>query len=250
MHGTVRDTSELKRNRVVPQNLEKFLKCKRNDDNKNTDSQPEKLSFTTSQLPARGNWERQFIRCAAGGNELYCTIRFIDKIARANHGHASCSSSSSDMAHAKKDRRVAIVEQQQLERPVFYYCIVEKGLFCKNCVIFSERSSPGVPYVTKAGIFGNHRSRGNMGHLESERPKTKKSCQKQSYDTIVGKGSHTPFSKIPPFLEIQDVPTFYRPIGKTKVLNDYFDWFVYKFYPKRILILEEYLLKWWNANLT
>ena len=64
---------------------------------------------------------------------------------------------------------------------------------------------------------------------------------------IVGKGSHTPpppFSKIPPFLEIQDVPTFYRPIGKTKVLNDSFNRFVYKFYPQSILILEEYLLKW------
>ena len=58
-----------------------------------------------------------------------------------------------------------------------------------------------------------------------------------------------PFSKIPLFLEIQDVPTFYRPIGKTKVLNDSFNQFVYKFYPQSILILEEYLLKWWNANL-
>ena len=48
---------------------------------------------------------------------------------------------------------------------------------------------------------------------------------------IVGKGDHTPrtflgqppFSKISPFLEIQDVPTFYRLIGKTKVLNDSFN---------------------------
>ena len=56
---------------------------------------------------------------------------------------------------------------------------------------------------------------------------------------IVGKGGHTPpFSsstpppppppplplcKILPFLEIQDVPTFYRPIGKTKVLNEPFN---------------------------
>ena len=38
---------------------------------------------------------------------------------------------------------------------------------------------------------------------------------------IVGKWGHTPpFSKISSFLEIQDVPTFCRPIGKTKVLND------------------------------
>ena len=57
------------------------------------------------------------------------------------------------------------------------------------------------------------------------------------------------FSKIPPFLEIQDVPTFYRPIRKAKVLNESFNQFVYKFYPQSILILEEYLLKRWNANL-
>ena len=67
---------------------------------------------------------------------------------------------------------------------------------------------------------------------------------------IFGKGGHTPSpSKIPPFLEIQDVPTFYRPIRKTKVLNDSFNRFVYKFYPQSILILKEYLLKWY-ANLT
>ena len=49
---------------------------------------------------------------------------------------------------------------------------------------------------------------------------------------IVGKGGHTPpspflgqppFYKIPPFLEIQDVPTFYRLIGKTKAFNDSFN---------------------------
>ena len=66
---------------------------------------------------------------------------------------------------------------------------------------------------------------------------------------IVGKGGQPPFSNIPPpFLEIQDVPTFYRPIRKTKVLNDSFNWFIYNFYPQSILILEEYLQKWWNAN--
>ena len=68
---------------------------------------------------------------------------------------------------------------------------------------------------------------------------------------IGSKGGHTPppFSKISPFLEIQDDPTFYRPIGKTKVLNDSFNRVLYKFYSQSILILEEYLLKWWNANL-
>ena len=74
-------------------------------------------------------------------------------------------------------------------------------------------------------------------------------------EIIVGKGVIPPFSrsapppppsfsKFPPFLEIQDVPTFHRPIGKTKVLNDSFNRFVYNFYPQSILILEEYLLKW------
>ena len=54
---------------------------------------------------------------------------------------------------------------------------------------------------------------------------------------IVGIGGHTPpsFSKI---------PTFYRPIRKTKVVNDSFNLFVYNFYPQSILILEEYLQKW------
>ena len=47
-----------------------------------------------------------------------------------------------------------------------------------------------------------------------------------------------------PFLEIHDFPTFYRPIEKTKVLNDSFNRFVYKFYPQSILTLEKYSLKW------
>ena len=66
--------------------------------------------------------------------------------------------------------------------------------------------------------------------------------------TIVGKGGQPLFSKIPPFLEIQVVPTFYRPIRKTKVLDDSINGFMYNFYPQSILILEEYLQKWWNAN--
>ena len=49
---------------------------------------------------------------------------------------------------------------------------------------------------------------------------------------------------IPPFLEIQDGPTFYRPIGKTKVLKHSFNRFAYNFYSQSILILEEYLQKW------
>ena len=67
----------------------------------------------------------------------------------------------------------------------------------------------------------------------------------------VGKDDHTlpflgqlPFSKILPFLEIQDVPTFYRPIRKTKVLNESSNRLLCKFYPQSILILKEYLLKW------
>ena len=38
-------------------------------------------------------------------------------------------------------------------------------------------------------------------------------------------------------------------LNKTKVLNNSFNWFVYKFYQQSILNLEEYLLKWWNTNL-
>ena len=35
-----------------------------------------------------------------------------------------------------------------------------------------------------------------------------------------------PFSKISAFLEIQDVTTFYKPVGKTKALKDSFNLFV------------------------
>ena len=66
-----------------------------------------------------------------------------------------------------------------------------------------------------------------------------------NFMTIVGKGGHTPlfqinapFSKIPsfPFLEIQDVPTFHRFIGKTEVLNNSCNQFVYNFYPQSIFV--------------
>ena len=67
---------------------------------------------------------------------------------------------------------------------------------------------------------------------------------------IVGKGGHTPTPFLDqPFLEIQDAPTFHRSIGKTKVLNNSCNQFVYHFYPQSILILEESLQEWWNANL-
>ena len=74
--------------------------------------------------------------------------------------------------------------------------------------------------------------------------------------TIVGRGGrgHTPlfyinppFSKIPPFLEILDVPTFQWFIRKTKVLNNSCNWFVYNFYPQSFLVLEECLKKWWKT---
>ena len=68
---------------------------------------------------------------------------------------------------------------------------------------------------------------------------------------IVGKGGHippflsqpSPFSEILPLLETQDVPTFYRPIRKTKVLSS-FNQLLYNFYPRSILIFEKYLLEW------
>ena len=62
---------------------------------------------------------------------------------------------------------------------------------------------------------------------------------------IVRKGDHTtPFLRFPPFLEIQDVPTFHMSIGKAKVLNNFCKQFVHNSYPQRILILEECLQKW------
>ena len=71
----------------------------------------------------------------------------------------------------------------------------------------------------------------------------------QIFLLIVCKGGHGGFSKFLFFLEIQDVSTFYSPIMKTKVLNHSFNWFLHDFDPQSILILEEYLQKWWNANL-
>ena len=56
------------------------------------------------------------------------------------------------------------------------------------------------------------------------------------------------FLRFPPFLEIQDALTFHRSIRKTKVLNNSCNQFVYHFYPQSILVLEECLQKWWNAN--
>ena len=64
---------------------------------------------------------------------------------------------------------------------------------------------------------------------------------------IIGKGGHTPpppFLRFPPFLEIQDVPTFHRSLRKTKVLNNSCNQFVYHLYPQSILVLEECLQKW------
>ena len=52
------------------------------------------------------------------------------------------------------------------------------------------------------------------------------------------------FSKNPSFLEIQDVPTFHRFIGKIKVLNNSCNQFVGNFYTQSILVLEECLQKW------
>ena len=65
---------------------------------------------------------------------------------------------------------------------------------------------------------------------------------------MVGRGGHTSlppsFLRFPPFLEIQDVPTFYRSFGKTKVMNNSCNQFVYHFYPQSILVLEECLQEW------
>ena len=47
-----------------------------------------------------------------------------------------------------------------------------------------------------------------------------------------------PLSKYPSF------PTCHRSIRKTKVLNNSFNWFLYNFYPQRILSFEECLQRW------
>ena len=65
---------------------------------------------------------------------------------------------------------------------------------------------------------------------------------------IVGKEGNTPpFLRLPPpppFQEIQDAPTFHSSLGKTKVLNNSCNEFVYYFYSESILVLEECLQKW------
>ena len=60
-------------------------------------------------------------------------------------------------------------------------------------------------------------------------------------DGIVDKEAHTPFSrptslfpKIPQFLEIQDLPTSYNPIGKKIVLQDSFNRVAYIIYTLRV----------------
>ena len=58
---------------------------------------------------------------------------------------------------------------------------------------------------------------------------------------IVGKGDYTPpppFLRFPTSLEIHHVPTFHRFIGKTKVLDNSCNNFIYNFYPQSILVFD------------
>ena len=50
-------------------------------------------------------------------------------------------------------------------------------------------------------------------------------------------------------VEVQDASTFHRSIRKTKVVINSCNQFEHNFYPQSILILEEYLEKWLNADL-
>lgn len=103
------------------------------------------------------------------------------------HNHYSKpQKSSSNMAHVEKDCRVASIKKQWLEYLGFHYCVVAKGWFCKNCVSFSGVISPGVPYITKTGIFGDHCSRRSTGELESECYKEAIE-NKKSYHTLARK---------------------------------------------------------------
>ena len=103
--------------------------------------------------------------------------------------------------------------------------IDSKYLECQLWCIFLRRPFPASNYLFKV-------NNGNTG------------------TTKLVRGIIAPsFSKISPFLEIQDVPTFYRHTGKTNGLIESSNRLLYKFYPQSILILEEYLLQWGNANL-
>ena len=69
---------------------------------------------------------------------------------------------------------------------------------------------------------------------------------KTPFSNMVGKEViPPPFLRYPPFLEIQDVPTFHMSLGKTKVLNNSCNQSIsYHFYSQCILVLEECLQKW------
>ena len=134
--------SLLKKIKFVSHTLEKFLKRKRDDDN-STDSQPEKTAVTQ---PANSQLEEITEQTNAENDNLLDALpeemsstapsisltQSLEQITEM----LSCSSLSSDMAHVKKDRRVAIVKEQQLVHLEFYYCVVEKGCFCKTYVSF------------------------------------------------------------------------------------------------------------------
>ena len=62
-------------------------------------------------------------------------------------------------------------------------------------------------------------------------------------NSIENKGKGVIPTPHPPFSKIQDVPTFPWFIGKTKVLNNSYNQFVYNFYPQSILVLEKCLQK-------
>ena len=151
-------------------------------DGNNTDSHPEK---TDAAQPANSQLEEITLQANTENDNLLnalpketsCTAPSVSLSQSLEQTTAmpSCSSSSSDMAHAKKDRRVASYCRATTPRA--------PG---KTCASFSWISSPGVPYITKAGIFGDHCSRRSTGHLESQRHKEAVK-NKQSHNTLACK---------------------------------------------------------------
>ena len=97
---------------------------------------------------------------------------------------------------------------------------IYKLLLARICVTHYEGKSN---YIALKEITEINEYKIRKARVEHEANEDKAHfLQCRTVPDIVGKGAHAPppFSKIPPFLEIQDVPTSHRSIRKTKVLNN------------------------------
>ena len=211
-HNSKYYKKSLKRNKVVSKTLDKFLKRKR-DDNRCTqqaesstflqecsendthviseDGSSSELAMETTitttpvQLsqPATQTAASDPASRSSSSSTITTTPVRLSQPATQMAASDSASTSSSSSSNARNDLRTVSIEQQQQQLPDFYYCVVGKGWFCRTCTSFSGISTPGVPYVTTAGIFGDHRSRRSAGHLQTERHK-EAAKNKQSYAVL------------------------------------------------------------------